>query len=699
MGSLSSYDDFVGRGFKSNPYLIMSRADMERIATNVNSGLNTYKSTYFKMTNDIDLGGSSNEWTAIGIITPFQGTFDGNGKKITGLYISNSDDSYQGLFGQLNGATIKNLGVDGEVKGTEYVGGIVGAAEKSQIIDCYSTGPVTGSGEYVGGVVGYMKTRSSNYNCYNTGTVTGTKHVGGIVGCMFQSNNYNCYNTGKVSGSSSNIGGIVGDVNQSSNYSCYNTGTVAGSSDYTGGIVGNMQGTSGYNKNNNCYNTGTVTGTSYIGGIAGCMTLNNNSNNNCYNTGIVTGVNDIGGIAGKIGNESSNSNCYYLANETGVKASGITPMSETDMKANTFLTTLNTNAADITDACAWVKGLDGYPTLDFGKTLQASSTINGNWRDTAAPNFGGGQGTQKSPYIISTPMELAKLAKDVNAGTTYEGKYFALACDIDLSAKKWTAIGTSKTSSFKGTFNGNNKKIIGLYINSTTANQGLFGYLGAGGAIKNLAVSGDVSSDKESVGGIVGQSDGQAIENCSFSGRVSGNRFVGGIVGSSSLSSSSSHIITSCYNAGRISGEGYVGGVVGYSSSSITFCYNTGTVSGTSTAAGGIAGFSSPNSTDSFIKSCYNTGRVLGNESIGGIAGRCSSISYCYFLDTSAKDAIGNNTSLDYVEALTDAQMKGAAFQYNGDGVDTYITTELNSAIPGSNPWLARSNDYPWLGF
>ena len=245
------------------------------------------------MKNDIDLGGSRNEGTAIGIIKPFQGTFDGNGKKITGLYISNSDFSYQGLFGQLNGATIKNLGVDGEVKGTEYVGGIVGAAEKSQIIDCYSTGPVTGSGEYVGGVVGYMKTRSSNYNCYNTGTVTGTKHVGGIVGCMFQSNNYNCYNTGKVSGSSSNIGGIVGDVNQSSNYSCYNTGTVAGSSDYTGGVVGNMQGTSGYNKNNNCYNTGTGTVTSYIRGIWECTPLQHNSKHKSSNTGIGNGMNDI----------------------------------------------------------------------------------------------------------------------------------------------------------------------------------------------------------------------------------------------------------------------------------------------------------------------------------------------------------------------------------------------------------------------
>lgn len=64
----------------------------------------------------------------------------------------------------------------------------------------------------------------------------------------------------------------------------------------------------------------------------------------------------------------------------------------------------------------------------------APSVPDGIWTDLAADSFAGGSGTKADPYQIGMPEQLAKLAKDVNGGETYAGKYFKLTADLDLSA-------------------------------------------------------------------------------------------------------------------------------------------------------------------------------------------------------------------------------------------------------------------------
>ena len=129
------------------------------------------------------------DWIPIGnnSSNPFNGTFDGQGHIISGIYI-NSENDYQGLFGYNNG-TIKNVGVTKSyIKGDYYVGGVCGENHGS-ISNCYNSGTV--SGKYVGGVCGrnYSGTIS---DCYNLGKVNSYYYAGGICG-----NNYdtisNCY--------------------------------------------------------------------------------------------------------------------------------------------------------------------------------------------------------------------------------------------------------------------------------------------------------------------------------------------------------------------------------------------------------------------------------------------------------------------------------------------------------------------------
>lgn len=125
---------------------------------------------------------------------PFSGTFDGNGKAITFVYNTenfgnNARVDYVGLFGYLNGATVtdliaKSIQVNG-IKGRNYVGGIVGYAENSHLVNVqksYGDGVV---GEnYVGGVVGYAENTliSCNNDTIAECNVTGAEYVGGIVG-------------------------------------------------------------------------------------------------------------------------------------------------------------------------------------------------------------------------------------------------------------------------------------------------------------------------------------------------------------------------------------------------------------------------------------------------------------------------------------------------------------------------------------
>ncbi|MCH5199192.1 MAG: hypothetical protein J1E34_09845, partial [Oscillospiraceae bacterium] len=296
-----------GAGTAGSPYQIATVAHLTQLALDVKNG-NAYSDKYFKLTADINLNGdSSNPWTPIGIsaVYPFSGSFDGNNRKISGLYVSGTD--YTGLFGYVSGANaaVKNLTVNGTVIGVKNVGSIVGWLNSGLIDNCVFFGTVSATeGNLVGGIVGCINSTSSTVqNCRNNGSLIGRgTYYGGIVGHNNKGTVSGCYNTGTISmdGISSSMSGSIGGIaggNFGTVENSYNTGAVSASvyCNGVGGIVGINTSSA---KVSQCYNAGEVSGTKYVGGLVG---QNDGSAAviNCYNEETVNGTTNVGGIVGQ----------------------------------------------------------------------------------------------------------------------------------------------------------------------------------------------------------------------------------------------------------------------------------------------------------------------------------------------------------------------------------------------------------------
>jgi hypothetical protein len=186
-----------GNGTAASPYLISSKADMATLAMVVNGGTN-YSGKHFRLTQNLieittRIGNSS--------ANSFCGTFDGGGYSIDVSTVS----GYAGVFGCISGATIKNLGVIGNISSSSsYAGGICGYAMNSTISNCYATGDVSSSSyssSYAGGICGYAMNSTIN-NCYATGDISSSSssysyssdsysYAGGI--CGYASTVTNCF--------------------------------------------------------------------------------------------------------------------------------------------------------------------------------------------------------------------------------------------------------------------------------------------------------------------------------------------------------------------------------------------------------------------------------------------------------------------------------------------------------------------------
>lgn len=210
-----------------------------------------------------------------------------------------------------------------------------------------------------------------------------------------------------------------------------------------------------------------------------------------------------------------------------------------------------------------------------------------------------------------------------------------LTADICLDGSAFEPIPT-----FSGTFLGNGHTVSGLSITDTGSVQGLFRYLTDTAVVQDLNVTGSVHPDgsMSTVGGIAGSNAG-TIDNCTFTGTLSGSQNIGGVAGINTVTG----IIQNCRTEGDLYGEHFVGGIVGNNIGVIRNCTNTMQINTTPqqnsiaidqitldalqntesanavTDIGGIAGHS-----DGVIRSCTNYGTVgyqhMGYN-VGGIAG------------------------------------------------------------------------------
>jgi len=269
----------------ANIELLRLSRDIELISSDIISGP-------VKISRDMELvealieGAGYAKWGASGWLpigdagNRFSGIFDGNGKKITGLWINRAATDYVGLFGNASNTAIANLGVvidnsKGGVKGKDYVGGLVGLQESNGWFNnCYTTGNVTATGSYAGGVAG--STAGNFTNCYAAGNVTAFWDAGGVAGNI---SGYfaNSYATGNVT-AYSRAGGVAGILSGSLT-NCYATGNI--SADI---VAGGLVGFHGAGAVKNCYSTGDVTATNsaYVGALAGYLSASGSSIENSY---------------------------------------------------------------------------------------------------------------------------------------------------------------------------------------------------------------------------------------------------------------------------------------------------------------------------------------------------------------------------------------------------------------------------------
>lgn len=330
-----------GGGTAADPYVIMTAAQLAKLASNVNSGTK-YNDVYFTLGANLDLNGSAKSWTSIGTSSSkyyFDGYFDGNNKtisniskvsknalfgyigtngKLTNLNVSNvtiTSGSYAAGIVYYNKGTIENCTISNSaITTTSYAAGIV-IDNYGTVTGCTASNVSISSVFIAAGLVAQNEGTIANCNV-TSGTVTGSNPgttndswVGGICGVSRGGTISGCSNAATVSANAGRYcaaAGIVAGPNKNgSNQSvqvteCANTGNIT-SSIYAGGISGRYN-ASVYVKISHSFNTGTISG-SNAGGIAAARPYNSSDKIiNCYNAGSVTGTSYAGGIAGNGGN-------------------------------------------------------------------------------------------------------------------------------------------------------------------------------------------------------------------------------------------------------------------------------------------------------------------------------------------------------------------------------------------------------------
>ena len=285
----------------------------------------------------------------------YGGTFDGNGKTITNLYINASQNNV-GLFGCTSEGTIKNLTF-------EYAN-------------------VTNTGVFTGILVGYPDASNlRNIKISNTCQIKGGKETGGIAG-DFNGNAYNCVNYATVQGNN-RVGGLFGycSVENSSITTCANYGNVTATSTDAGGLVGYfISGTI-----QDCANYGDVKGTERVAGMAGYVSkgkiqnvfnYGNISATNSTEAGMAFGSSDNGTTEGMVAYYSG-AKLNANGQEITIKAFGngkpsednATGFTEDQLKSGEVAWLLNgsTSVPAEGETLAWYQKLgengDKYPVL------------------------------------------------------------------------------------------------------------------------------------------------------------------------------------------------------------------------------------------------------------------------------------------------------------------------------------------------
>lgn len=610
-----------GTGSEEDPYIISTKAQLQSL-----QGV-ALKDKHIKLGADIDLSesGTQTAWTPL---TSFEnGSFDGNGKTISGFKITavSGTAGQTSFFGKVMGtAVIKNLKIDNAtIQPTEYIKDVG-----------FIAGQLGGNAKIVSVIVGENTSIIANFDTSTTEKLASQMRWGGLVGYQGQNYVQYCEFHGTISATvdhkeTATIGGIVGHTDGSVEY-CVNYGnvsigkaTVEGT--FAGGIAGSVAPWTDGRNISNCINKGTVSASgekSCAGGILGGV----HGEGKKYN---LNGNINLGTVsANNAGQITSYVNCVPQTASANVGATGKGALLGTAGKA-VFPADAVSEMAE-----ADILASDAYKNIDVK--------------------------IKEKHYVFGVTIDdgITRIYnKDqlVSVNTNLNGSY-KLMNDINLGGAEWTPFGE-----FKGTFDGNGKTVSNFKITTVASGATFLGFFGkvTGGTVKNLTVANAEiapTSYVQHVGAIVGQLGSSAkLIGCTtasdvtvtVSNVVANDARWGGIAGYGGAT------IEFCVNNANVTvtnvtvtnvtadtenskdGKFCVGGVIGGTVHSLKNCINNGTitVSGSvnlDSAAGGIAGEALPwSGLTPRIENSINTGAVShtaaqGVESAiaGGILGR-----------------------------------------------------------------------------
>ncbi|TRX59130.1 T9SS type A sorting domain-containing protein [Fulvivirga sp. M361] len=652
-----------GNGSRNNPYEIATLTDLRTLSENPNVW-----DRHFILTNDINASDTRN-WNVFGNEAlgfspigdapptqgvrqqiPFSGSFNGLKHSISQLYVNRADDPNIGLFGYTENAEISNIElIDVNLRGRTQVGGLVGQAINSEVRTCYVTGrlrTLSTSASSIGGLIGLTSSTTLNSSYANTDVQNnGTGGTGGLIGFNIQSLVNNCYATGQTASmidSLTSTGGLIG-VNASSTVN-------------TSYAMGRVVGNSNADKK---FNTGGLIGANFSSRVRRCF----------YDTDVTdpsTGIGVDSSSQTVTGITTSDFNDRTRFNDAGWDFDDIwriRTVSSIDAAPRPYLKMqfldFEIDVTVLPASKANVRGASFYnlndpvilrvqiPSPDYtfeGWQLNGSIVSRDNpysfnctgnarytalLKETTSISFTGGIGTESDPYQITT-IEQLNAIREV---PTLLERHYVLTSDIDATetvnwdgGKGFEPIGYHNDIfdflHFTGTINGNGHTISGLYINRPEENYvGLFRYSDKA-FVTDLGFFDCTIVGKDTVGVLFAHHNGRSksglpgISNCYVSGAVSGNDYVGGLIGHSD-----DIYITKCYSTAEITGNKDVGGLIGHSKAlgilnsfaQMTFCYAAGPVTGQE-AFGALLGRSLNTSIQS---SCYDFNTTLMEKGTG----------------------------------------------------------------------------------
>jgi hypothetical protein len=326
--------------------------------------------------------------------------------------------------------------------------------------------------------------------------------------------------------------------------------------------------------------------------------------------------------------------------------------------------------------------------------------------------FQGGSGTESDPYQIKTAEQLSCFAKSVNEGNAYEGKFIKQTKNIKLNDKvlenveagttnnlnTWTPIGTViwdnangiyvVVNEFKGSYDGDNKTISGIYINDSTAEYvGLFSVI-EGATIKNLTLSDNYVSGKKFMAILVGFASindddpvGSTIDNVKTYGKVIGENNNAGII-------STAAPLTAIADSTRITNSENYADVTSTEANAMGIAYTNviiinGKNYGNITAVHDVAGICGYNS---YVIDSENHGEIVGEAYVSGI-GRSNTI-------VMSSDNYGNiigrtiNGTVSSPNGYIGISSSGAAIDCNNYGdIETNSSNTAGIVYGGGNSY------------